>query len=170
MTLGEFFSLLEQNPAIILFYFLAVPLSALLGLVFGKGEGQDSPWKYFYCGIVYLTCVPGIFAITLIIYQFLFERIPIEDINIYTEIIPLVSMALTLYLVKKNVDLDKVPGFGKLSALFIIILFLLAFMWILDRTRIIIFTGFPFYYVFIFLILAFILIRYLLKKLAKSSE
>ena len=167
MTLGEFFGMMNQNPALILFYFTAVPLSALLGLVFAKGEGETSPWKYFYCGIVYLACVPGIFSVTLNMYQFLFERMPVREMNIYTQILPLISMALSLYLVTKNVSLDKIPGFGKLSALFIIILVMLAVMWGLDRTRIIAFTGFPFYYIILILIAFFVLIRFAMNKLAK---
>ena len=167
MTLGEFFGLLNQNPAIVIFFFLAVPLSALLGLIFGKGEGHLSPWKYFYCAIVYLACVPGIFAITLNLYQFLFERMPVREMNIFTQILPLISMVLSLYLVKKNVSLDQIPGFGKLSALFVIILVLLAVMWGLDRTRIIAFTGFPFYYVILILVAFFVIIRYSMDKLAK---
>lgn len=166
MTLGEFFGLLNQNPAIIIFFFLAVPLSALLGLIFGKGEGHESPWKYFYCAIVYFACVPGIFAITLNLYQFLFERMPVSEMNIFTQILPLISMVLTLYLVKKNVSLDQIPGFGKLSALFVIIIVVLAVMWGLDRTRIIAFTGFPFYYVILMLVAFFVIIRFAMKKLA----
>ncbi len=167
MTLGEFFGLLNQNPAIVIFFFIAVPLSALLGLVFGKGEGHQSPWKYFYCAIVYLACVPGIFAITLNLYQFLFERMPVREMNIFTQILPLISMAVSLYLVKKNVSLDQIPGFGKLSALFVVILVVLALMWGLDRTRVIAFTGFPFYYVILILIAMFVVVRFAMNKLAK---
>jgi hypothetical protein len=171
MTLGEFFGLLNQNPAIIIFYFLAVPLSSLLALIFGKGEGHISPWKYFYCAIIYLACVPGIFSVTLNLYQFLFERMPVSEMNIYTQILPIISLILTLYLVTKNVKLDQIPGFGKLSALMVIILVLLGLMWALDRTRIIAFTGFPFYYVILILIALFIVIRVALNKLTpKPSE
>lgn len=167
MTLGEFFEVMNQNPALILFFFIAVPLSAGLAWVFGKGEGHLSPWKYFYCAIVYLACVPGIFAITLNLYQFLFERMPVREMNIYTQILPLISMGLSLYLVRKNVSLDEIPGFGKLSALLLIILVMLAIMWGLDRTRLIAFTGFPFYYIIIILILFFVLIRFALNRMAK---
>ncbi len=168
MTLGEFFGLMSQNPSIVIFYFVALPLSALLGWVFGKGDGHLSPWKYFYGGIIYLACVPGIFAITLSIYQFLFERMPVSQINIFTQILPILSMVLTIWLVKKNVELEQIPGFGKLPALMLIILVLLGVMWGLDRTRIIAFTGFPFHYILILLVVLFIVIRVAMKKIAES--
>lgn len=170
MTLGELFEILNQNPSLVIFYFVAVPLSAFLGLLLAKGEGHISPWKFFYCAIIYLTCVPGIFAVTLSVYQFLFERTSIQDLNVYTQILPIISMILTLYLVMKNVSLDQIPGFGKISGLMIIILVLLAIMWTLDRTRIIAFTGFPFYIVILMMIAMFILIRFALRKMAKDTQ
>jgi hypothetical protein len=165
MTLGDFFDVISQNPSIVIFYFIALPLSALLGWVFGKGDGHISPWKYFYCAIIYLACVPGIFAITLSIYQFLFERMPISEMNIFTQILPILSMILTIWLVKKNVSLDQIPGFGKLPALMVIILVLLAVMWALDRTRIIAFTGFPFLYVILLMVVLFVVIRIAMKRI-----
>lgn len=165
MTLGDFFGILSQNPSIVIFYFIALPLSALLGWIFGRGDGHISPWKYFYCAIIYLACVPGIFAITLSIYQFLFERQAISELNIFTQILPIVSMLLTIWLVKKNVSLDAIPGFGKLPALMLVILILLGVMWALDRTRIIAFTGFPFVYVIALLVILFIVIRIAMKRI-----
>ena len=166
MTLGDFFGLMSQNPSIILFYFIALPLSALLAWLLGRGDGHASPWKYFYCGIIYLACVPGIFAITLSVYQFLFERMPISQMNIYTQILPLVSMFLTIFLVKKNVNLDQIPGFGKLPALMVIILVIFGLMWALDRTRIIAFTGFPFSYIIIILAVLFVVVRIAMRRIS----
>lgn len=166
MTLGDFFEILSQNPSIVIFYFVALPLSALLGWIFGRGDGHLSPWKYFYCAIIYLACVPGIFGLTLSIYQFLFERLPIAELNIFTQVLPILSMFLTIWLVRKNVSLDQIPGFGKLPALMLIILILLALMWGLDKTRIIVFTGFPFFYVIFLMILLFVVIRLAIKRIA----
>lgn len=167
MTLGQLFDTLSQNPALIIFYFVALPLSALLGLLLGSGQGHASPWKYFYCAIVYLACVPGIFSITLSLYQFLFERIPVTDLDVFTQVLPILSMFLTLFLVIQNVSLEEVPGFGKLSGLMMLILVLFAFMWILDKTRIIVFTGFPFYLVIILMVAFFVLVRFGINKMIK---
>ena len=73
MTLQELFDVLGANPEIILFFFAALPLTAFLASVFGRGEGHLSPWKYLYCILTYLSAIPGIFAILLNIYLFLFE-------------------------------------------------------------------------------------------------
>jgi len=86
MTLQDFFDMLSQNPAIILFYFAAIPLTAFLAGVFGKGEGHLTPWKELYCFLSYATAIPAIFAITLNVYLFLFEKQPIMQTNIYTQL------------------------------------------------------------------------------------
>ena len=152
MTLGEFFEILSNNPAILFFYFLADPLTALLAFVFGKKEGHLSPWKYLYSVLIYLTAVPGIFAFTLLVYQFLFERQGVDQINLYTEVIPILSMLLTLWLIVKNVSLDEIPGFGKLSGLMLVISLVLTAMWVLDKTQIFVITLVPFIYVILMLV------------------
>jgi hypothetical protein len=143
MTLGECFEHIGNNPTWVLFYFLAIPFVAILAGYFGKGEGDLPPWNYFYSGLVFLVTIPGIFAITLNVYLFLFERQPIFETNIYTQILPIVSMLVTLYIVRKNIAFDEIPGFGKLSGLVLILLALIAFMWVLEKTHIIAITFLP---------------------------
>lgn len=163
MTLGDFFELIGNNPAIILFYFMALPLTAFLAGILGKGEGDLSPWSYLYSTLVYLASLPGIFAITLNIYLFLFERQSIMDANIYTQILPILVMCLTLWIIKRNVSYVEIPGFNRLSGLMTIIIAILTIMWILEKTHIIVFTYMPFHYVLLLLLALFVLIRIGLK-------
>ena len=111
MTLGDFFNVLSKDPSIIIFYNVAVPTTALLSLYFGKGYGHVSPWKYLYTTLIYLACIPGIFAISLSLYVFLFERRSILDANIYVHILPVLSMIFTLWLIRQNVRLRDIQGF-----------------------------------------------------------
>jgi hypothetical protein len=167
MTLGDFFRICAENPSIILFYFIAVPLTALLALVFGKGDGHRSPWKYLYAVLVYLACVPGIFAFTLNVYLFLFEQSSIMDTNLYTQILPIVSMIVTIILIRRNVSLDDVPGFDKLWGLLVLILVLLTLMWVLDSARIIVFTFIPLLWVVVILVVLFVIARLAMRKIAR---
>jgi len=151
MTLGDFFELCSNNPAFVIFYFAAVPLSAFLALLLSRGRGGESPWKYLYAVLIYLACIPGIFALTLNAYLFLFENMRIMDTNIYTQILPVVSMILTIWLIAKSTSLDNVPGFDRLSGFLTLIAVILILMWILDKTRILTFTYIPFVYVVLIL-------------------
>lgn len=159
MTLGEFFELCGENPTFLLGFFILVPFIALLALFFSSGQGHLSPWKYLYSFLIYLVAIPGIFAVTLSVYLFLFERRPIMDVNIYTQVLPIVSMLATFILIRKQVDLDLVPGFGKLSGLITVLSVLMILMWIIDKTHIYAITFMPFYVVVLILIAGFLLIR-----------
>ena len=96
MTLGEFFQLCSSQKEMVLMFFAVLPLTALLALWLGKGEGNLTPWKYLYTFLVYAVCIPGVFSITLSIYKFLFERTSIMDANVITQVVPVISMFLTL--------------------------------------------------------------------------
>ncbi len=172
MTLKEFFDLLAESPILIIAYFLLIPLTAAIAGFMGKGEGHISPWKFLYSSLVYLVCVPGILAITLNIYLFLFEKQPIFQSDIFTQIIPIFSMVATLLLIRKNVALDRIPGFDKLSGLFMMIFAVLFLMWILDRTRIFVvaFTSMPFYYIILIFVGLLLMMRLGMTKLFKSPD
>ena len=169
MTLKDFFQLLSDNPVIIIAYFLFIPLTALIAGVLGKGEGHISPWKYLYSTLVYMVCVPGIFAITLSVYLFLFERISIFETDVFTQILPVVSMLFTLLLIRANVSLDRIPGFGKMSGLLMMIVVALTFMWIIDKTRIFVFSYLPFQYVLLIFVGLLVLMRLGFSKMMKSN-
>ena len=165
MTLGEFFEMIGRNPNLVLFYFIALPLTAFLAGVLGKEEGHLSPWKYLYSTIIFLVCVPGLFAITLNIYMFLFERRSIMDSNLYTQVLPVFLMLFTLWIISRNVKFEEIPGFNKISGLVMIIAAVLLVMWIMEKTHIIAITFMPFYYVFIIFGVLFLAIRFGMKKM-----
>ncbi len=159
MTLGEFLKALSDNPSILCFLYVAVPLTALLASIFGRNEGAKSPWKELYTFLVYTTSIPGIFAITLNVYLFLFERQPILETNIFTQIFPILSMALTLWLVRRNISFEDIPGFDKLSGLILILTAVIIFMWIMEKTQIFAITVIPFTYFILLFIVLLVFIR-----------
>jgi len=103
MTLQEFFDLLSAHPEVIIFFFASLPLTAFLASVFGKGEGHLTPWKQLYCVLTFAAAIPGVFALILNIYLFLFEQQPIMETNIYTQILPILIMILTFWLIRRNI-------------------------------------------------------------------
>lgn len=167
MTLQEFLDACAQNPSIILLYFLCLPLTAFLASILGKGEANVSPWKYLYSILMYLAVIPGIFAITLNIYLFLFERRSIFEADIFSQILPIIIMVFTLLLIRRNTCFEDIPGFNRLGGLLLIISALLSGMWFLDKTRIVIFSYMPFYVVLIILAVLIVVIRFGTKSLFK---
>lgn len=165
MTLGDFLSYLEANPFYITFYFVAIPIAAFLAGIFGKGEGHLNPWCTFYSVIIYMVAIPGIFSILLNLYHLLFENHSIYDIIILVQILPIVSMALTFFLIKKNVSFDEIPGFGKLTNLLGMISGIMVVLFILEKFRLVIFSYIPFVWIILILILLFVGIRFGTRKL-----
>ncbi len=160
MTLQDFFNLLGDNPEYLLFYFLMLPVTALLaGFMKGNDEGHAAPWRYMYSTLIYLACVPGVFAVTLSIYFFLFERRSILQTDVYTQILPVASMLATLFIIRKSVNLSYIPGFEKMGGLIMMISAALGMMWFIDRTRIFAFIHVPFQAVIVIFVVLLVVIR-----------
>lgn len=146
MTLQELFQRIGNNPDFLLFYFLIIPLTAFLVSVFGKNEGHLSPWKYLYAFLIYLVSIPAIFAVGLTIYFFLFQRGDVMQTDVYLQLLPILILFLTIWLIRRNVSLSQIPGFDTLSGLWLMLFASMSLMFLLDRTRIIVFTYLPFQY------------------------
>jgi hypothetical protein len=165
MTLRQFFDWVQTNPSVIIYYFAILFGITLLASAFAKGEGHLRPWNLLYAIIIYLVCIPGIFAITLSVYFFLFEKRSIMDTELLLQVLPVLMMFLTLYVIRKNVDLNYIPGFDKLSSLMLIITVLLCLMWVVDRTHLYAISFVPFYYVVILLVGGIFALRMAMKKM-----
>lgn len=140
MSVDQILAFLDQQAILISIYFAAIPLiSLLLRVLHGKEGGGRSPWKYVYSVIIYLACVPGIVALVLTLYSVLFVRRNLLSMNIVFYFLPLVSMLLTLAIIRKSVMFDEIPGFKKLYGLFALILLSSLTVFILDRLRIFLF-------------------------------
>ncbi len=170
MTLQEFFNFIVANPFWIVSYFLLIPFTALLAGILGKGEGEIEPWKYLYSTLIYMVCVPGIFAIFLSLYVFIFERRSIFQTEIFTQVLPVVSMFATLLLIRRNVSLDLVPGFGKITGLFMMITAAFAFFWVLDKTHLIVISYLPLWQGLLIFVALLLLMRWGWGRLAKKPE
>lgn len=133
-------------------------MAFVAGLI-SREKGVEAPWRYLYSTLIYFICVPGIFSITVSIYQFLFERRSIWDADVFVQVLPIISMVVTLLIIRRNVNLDYIPGFDKLSGLVMIIAATLTIMWFVDRLRIIVFSYLRFEYVILFFIGLLLVIR-----------
>ncbi|HHM21241.1 MAG TPA: hypothetical protein ENJ20_04365 [Bacteroidetes bacterium] len=169
MTLQEFFNLLTESPFWLVAYFLLIPFTALLAGILGKGEGHLEPWTYLYSVLIYLVCIPGIFAVTLSLYVFIFERRSIFQTDIYTQVLPVLSMVATLVLIRKNVDLKYVPGFDKITGLIMMIFALFALFWVMDKTRIWVVSYLPFWQGILIFVALLLLLKWGWGRLAQKG-
>ena len=142
MTLRELIDLAGHHSLILLAVFVVPPIAAwLCGVLHGRGNGGHSPRKYIYSVLVYLACVPGLFAAVITAYSLFFRNESMLDVNLLVYFLPLVSMIVTLILIRKNVTFDEVPGFDRLSGLMVMIGCSFAIALAIHKTNIWIFFG-----------------------------
>lgn len=161
MTLREFFDYLGEHPQAIVGYFLVLPLIALLAGWMSRGDGNQSPWKYLHALVIYAVCIPGIFSIALSVYLFLFEHGgSILNTNMLTQVAPVLSMVLTLGIIRRNARFEQIPGFDKLSSLMMTIGAVFVLMYLLDRTHLIAFVRVPVQYLLLIVVGLLLVFRY----------
>lgn len=167
MTLQQLFQRIGENPNFLLFYFLIIPIAAIIAGVLGKGEGHLSPWKYLYTTLIYLVSVPGIFAVALNVYLFLFQRGDVMQTDINIQVLPIIVMLVTIIVIRRNVNLSLIPGFDKISGLWFMLFATMFFMWFLEKIRIVVFSYLPFQYLIGIFAILFALIYLGWKKIVK---
>lgn len=142
MTSRELVELAGHYPLVLVGAFLAPPLAAwLLGRMHPRGQGGLAPWKYFSAVLVYLTCVPGMFAGVITGYSLFFSRENLLDADLLVTLLPIVSMAATLIIIRKSVSFEDVPGFDRLSGLMAMVGCSFAIALAIQKTNIFLFFG-----------------------------
>ncbi len=159
MTLKDFFEHCGDNPSYLLAYFILIPFTALLAGWLGKDEGQEKPWQYLYSALIYLAAIPGVFAVALTIYTLIIEKRPILNTDVYSQILPVISMIATLLIISRNADIKDIPGFDKISGLVISLSATMGILWFMDKVHIFAITVIPFSYLIIIFIVILIAIR-----------
>ena len=165
MTLRDIFQAVSENPTWLVVYFLLLPVLAYLIGEFATGSKDIKFWGYVYSVLSYLVCVPGIFAVMLNVYLFLFERQSVWEMNLITQVLPILSMIFSLMLIKRKIPFDLIPGFGKISGFLTLIAATMGIMWFIDRTHIYAVTFIPFQYIAIGFFVLLIVIRFAWSKI-----
>ncbi|MBO9638399.1 MAG: hypothetical protein J7576_09540 [Siphonobacter aquaeclarae] len=161
MTLQDLFRYVSQNPSPYAMALVCVPLLALLlNMWSGKTAEEVLRFKYGYTVLVYVAAIPGIFALTLGIYLFLFERQSVWQMNLITQVLPVITMAATLWIIRQKIPFQYVPGFGKLSGFLTLIAALMGILFFLDRLHFYAFTYVPFVYLVVGFVGLLLVIRF----------
>jgi hypothetical protein len=143
MTTRDLIQLAGQHPYVLATGFLVPPAIAwLLGRIHERGRGGVPPWKHLYAALVYLACVPGMFAGVITAYTLFFSGENLLDANLLVYFLPVVSMVVTLVFIRKSVSFDEVPGFDRLSGLMVMVGCSFAIALAIQKTRIwVVFGG-----------------------------
>ena len=161
MTARELVLFASHYPWYLTGYFIGLPLvSGLLEYLHGRDRGSVSPWKYCYSVLVHLACVPGILATILTGYALFFTRENLLDANLIVYILPIVSMIVTLILIRRSVSFDHIPGFDRMSGLMLLLAVTFVIVLGLQRTRIWVIFGSSFFVLIILAAILFLVLKW----------
>lgn len=142
MTIRELFDYAGNHSLALLVLLLIPPLLVWgMSLCHPRESGTTSPWKYAYSGLVYVTCVPGMFAAVVTGYALFFTRENLLDVNFLAYLLPIASMAATLVLIERRVGFAGLPGLGRLWGLMVLLGISFALALAIQKTAIWLFFG-----------------------------
>ncbi len=111
----------HQGPFIALYFALPPLLVWSLGFVAYDREGRIMFFDYAYSVLIYLVCIPGVISAVLIGYSLFLVRQNLLEVNFLIYFVPVISMGLSFFLIGRRVSFDRLPGFGRLSGLMMMI-------------------------------------------------
>lgn len=138
MTTQEFLALASANPQI-LGAVLGAPVVAALALqatpplVRPRGS-LATVWS----AVVYAACVPGICAITALLFTVLFDRRNVMHLDVLAIFGPIAAMVATLGLAGRKADIGSLPGVDRLGGMLLMLGATFLMIFFLDRTRILV--------------------------------
>jgi len=142
MTTNELIQHADQHSLGLAAAFIALPLGAwIVGQMHPNGQGGSAPWKYIYGALIYLSCVPGMFAAVITAYLLFFVRDNLLEVNPLVCFLPIVAMVVTLVFIRKRVTFDEVPGFDRISGLMTMVGCTFGVALAIQKTNIFLFFG-----------------------------
>ena len=160
MSVLDVLGLISRNPVYPAIFVAAIPIFTLcLRPLHGPYDAPLSPWKYFYSVLIYLSCIPGFTGLFFALYLSLFQRTNLLELSIFTYFLPVVSMAITLVIMRKSIRFDEIPGFRTLFGLFLLIALSFVGLLLLDRLRVFLFFRASFFAFALIWIAIFIVLR-----------
>lgn len=133
MTITEIIKLVGNNPKPIIAYYAILLAITIIASIYVKRENYKSPFIYLFSVLVYSVSIPGIVSIILVIYGFFFQRINFLNVNLIAYFLPVIMLVVVLAILQKAVRLKSIPGFKRISGLFMMITLALFVSYVLQR-------------------------------------
>jgi len=118
VSIAELLEQLGHYNLWLLLYFVLLPACTwLYTRAIGPGRGVLAPHKYCFSVLIYLSCIPGMFAAVITGYSLLMSRTNLLEVNLVLYFLPIASMIATILLIRRRVNTDLIPGFDRLLGL-----------------------------------------------------
>ncbi|CAM1361385.1 hypothetical protein [Tenacibaculum xiamenense] len=158
MTVQDIIDLIDKNSSAILNYYIVLGIISLIGLLFVNRDNFKSPITYAYTFLIYASVIPGLLALMLIVYNLFFLKRNLLHLPVLTYYLPVIAMGVLLLIIKKTVSLKEIPGFERLSGLFMLIFVTLIITYFVQKIFIgVFFIGSVSYLIGLFVVLLLVL-------------
>jgi hypothetical protein len=159
MTLQQIIELIGTNPKTILTYYLVVIALAIILALFVNKDNFKSPFTYIYSVLIYAVSIPAVVSVVLVIYGFFFRKIDFLQVDVLSYFLPIIALGIVFVIFNKTVGLAQIPGFKRVSGLFMMITLALFVAYVLQKT----FFGIFFIGSFQTLLIIFLVVLVLIK-------
>lgn len=156
MTVSELLRLVESHPFILQYYAFSMLLSIVLGRFFLIKLGQPKIWNYFFALLIYVMSAFGIYSLIIFCYQLLTFELNISLVEI---LIPFGTMLVCTWIIRGVVNISLLTGFHDYRVFLATLFLMLLACFVVDYVGWLLFSKWPVYLFFLFLILMTFLIH-----------
>lgn len=167
MTFQDILQQLNKYPSFVLGYYFFIALLLLTGYFVVKPTRFKPPINYLYTILIYLVTIPGLLSILLVLYHIFFLRGNILKLPLLTHFVPIVMMLFTFWGIKKTIPMRLIPGFDRLSGLFVFLFFSFLLTYFLHKVYVGIFFIGSISHIAVFFGLVLFGLRFVWKRLSK---
>ena len=133
MTIQDIIDWFGSNPNAILTYFAVFLILSLSGLLLSNKLDFKPPVNYLYTILMYAVTIPGLLAFVLLLYGLFINKTNLLQVNLLVYFLPIFASIINIIIIKKTIPLEAIPGFDKLSGMFILIIVAFVITFILQR-------------------------------------
>jgi hypothetical protein len=133
MSIQDIISWFNAHQAALIYYFSTALVLAILSTLLVNAK-NISTVKFVMSFLVYAVCIPGVLALFLVLYHVLFLGASILQLGLVSYFLPIVAMILILLILNRKIKMSKLPGFTRLSSLFISIGISFIIIFVLQRS------------------------------------
>lgn len=138
MTTHELLTLASAQPGLLAALFAAPAGGALALQLTPTLHHPRGPLAVAWSTLIYAASVPGICAITAILYMMLFQRADLMKLDVLATFGPIAGMIATLGLAGRKVHIGGLPGIDRLGGMLMMLGATFLMIFFLDRTRILV--------------------------------
>lgn len=141
MTIEDLLTYLTIDKTGLFLFFILLPIITILITAISAGRSLEKPYSYAYSVLLFAVSIPGVLSVTLWVYSMFFERKSIWQLPFFVYYLPIIIMAICIYILKKKrISIRRLPWTGELYEFLVLLIITFASILIMMKLNIINFS------------------------------